>query len=152
VAYLIGFIVIFIILASLGVAVTKTKKSKQIASIVAAVIAGGTMLLFYHQSHENQSNNFVVVVRTYKQLPNQYVRVYLNVTNTGNSASEPTCSVSVDPTNSAGDPVGNGGVNAGTFSPAIEPGATSYTYLDVLVAGNDAGLVTSKSMISATCS
>ena len=148
--YLIGFVLIFVIVALVGIGVTNTKQNKQRAAVVALVIAAGAMGALYLSNH-GPSAKFTVVVRTFKQMPDQYVRVYLNVANTGKAAGTPTCSVTVQPTSSAGDPVGNGGVDAGTLKGAIQPGATSYTYLDILVAGNDAALVTSKSMITASC-
>jgi hypothetical protein len=149
--YLIGFIMIFVILAILGLSITKTKRNKQIAAVIAFVIAAGSMIAI-HQAILAPSASYAVVVRTFKQMPDQYVRVYLNVTNVGKSAGTPTCSVTVQPTSSAGDLVGNGGVDAGTLTRAIQPGATNFAYLDILVAGNDANLVTSKSMITASCS
>jgi len=49
--------------------------------------------------------SYSVVVRTFKQLPGQYVRVYLNVTNVSKLSGIPHCSISIQPTNPQGDPI-----------------------------------------------
>lgn len=150
VGYLIGFAFIFFILLIVGLGITHTKRNKQIAAVIAAVLAAAPMIAIY-VSNQKKVASYRVVVRTFKQLPGQYVRVYLNVTNVSKLSGIPDCSVSIQPTNPQGDPIGGGGVNAGTLNHAIPAGATNYTFLDVLVAGNDAHLVTSRSMITASC-
>jgi len=51
VGYLFGFVVLFVVLASLGVSITQTRKNKQIASVVAFVIAAAIVLTFYNKIH-----------------------------------------------------------------------------------------------------
>jgi hypothetical protein len=51
VAYLLGFIILSFVLVSLGVSITHTKKSKQLAGAGALVIAAAIVLVFYGKIH-----------------------------------------------------------------------------------------------------
>lgn len=158
--YVIAFVGIFVVVfavvaasAALGSASVRPKEQRQRfvqrSAIVALVIAAlGTFGIY--KLVNQPSASFIVTVRTFKVLPDQYVRVYLNITNTSTVAGAPDCGVTVQPTNSYGDDLSGSGVNAGDWA-SMKPGATIYTYLDVLVSDNEAHDVTSTKMITASC-
>ena len=90
--------------------------------------------------------SFTARVTSFEILPGNYVRVNLDITNTGKGAGAPSCVVTVQPTNVYGDSLGSGGFTSigGT---TIQPGRDLLGHVDIVVANNDAKYVTSRSMI-----
>jgi hypothetical protein len=98
-------------------------------------------------THTGAKDKFSARVPNFAVLPNNYVRVYLDVTNTGKATGDPSCTVTIQPVNSYGDPVGNGGFDSMAGTQSIKPGHSLFGHMDIVVSNNDAHLVTSKSMI-----
>jgi len=122
----------------------RLKKASMAAATVTLIAGIGLTVLF----SSSPGAKYKAEVTGFSVLPNNYVRVFLSVKNVGAAAGSPSCMVSIQPTNSYGDPIGSGGFDsmAGTHSVAV--GDTYSGYMDIVVSDNAASDVTSKSMIT----
>ncbi len=98
----------------------------------------------------SQTVTFRSTVNSFQVRPNNVVRVYFTLTNTGNTAGSPSCVVQVLPTDPSGNLLSGLGTNGFSNGPTVRPGHSYRAYIDVVVSNNDARFVTSKSMISIT--
>jgi hypothetical protein len=118
--------------------------------MVTAIVALLPVWFGYHLDHKPRPAYQATVIN-FTVLPNNYVRAYLSVTNVGKAPGSPFCTVTIQPTNAYGDPIGGSGYTwMPANEPTLQPGAALSAHLDIVVSNNDAHLVTSKSMIKVT--
>jgi hypothetical protein len=142
--FIIGPIAVRRLQKKAGTKKVKTAKPLLISLAVSCVLS----LVAIQAFTSGGSARWKASVTAFTVLPNNYVRVWVSVTNVGNAAGAPSCMVSIQPTNAYGDDIGNGGFDAMDGSHTVNVGATYSGYMDIVVSGNDASYVTSKSMIS----
>jgi hypothetical protein len=146
--------IIFCIVFGAGASLTNNPKSMAkgnaerlkrvtVVALVISIIAGVGIRLAATQTLTFKSN-----VTNFSVLPDNYVRVFLTVTNTGNTAGSPSCQVNIQPVNAYGDQLSGSGFDAMSGGQKIQPGASYSGYMDIVVSDNDAQFVTSKSMIT----
>ncbi len=94
------------------------------------------------------SASWSVSVQAVKVLPNDYVRVFFAVDNTGTAAGSPDCSIIIQPVDSFGDDLSGDGLGTLQMVNNVPAGTTVHTYTDIVVSHNDARFVTKPSMVS----
>jgi hypothetical protein len=131
---------------------SKTERGAKVAvgfGVFFALLAFWPVVLAYNIGHEPKAT-YTAKVENFAVLPGPTndVRVWLSVTNTGKGPGQPMCMVSIQPVDQYGDPVGTGGFDSLAGNHTVQPGATFAGYMDIVVSGNDAHWVKSKSDIT----
>lgn len=141
------FFLIVSVAAATGVAQASRGRGAPITVfVVLAVLAFWPVALAYHLGHSPKAIFRASVVRVYP-LPNNYVRVFLSVSNVGQAAGQPMCVVSIQAKDGAGDIVGSG-FDGMTGGQTVKAGKTFSGYMDIVVTNNAAHYVTSKSDVT----
>jgi hypothetical protein len=130
---------------------TKGRPNQIRNALIAGLIAGviGVVLLNNHQnSVQSSAPKYRTEINNFQVLPNDYVRVWFSVSNVGKGPGNPKCTIYINPVNTYGDTVGDGGFDSLSGNDTIQVGDVFRRYMDIIVSNNASNYVTDKSMIS----